>query len=212
VNQVPGSRSLLDLQQDERRRIAAQVHDDPIQVLSVAVMRLDLLGERIDDNDANAKLDDARTAVSSAIEHLRTMQSELVPPALERAGLAAAFDEYATQLFANSEVVVDVASDVDREPSYGVRGAIFRIAREAIANTHEHAQASRVEIRVGPADGGFVVRISDDGHGFAPAAAQPQPGHGLEFSADLARSAGGSWSISTTSGEGTSVEFWLPDA
>jgi signal transduction histidine kinase len=205
--------NLLDVQQAERRRIAADLHDDPVQVLTVAVMRLDLLKGSIDDRDVATKLDEARNTVRDAIDRLRTMLFELHPPALDRQGLAAALDEYATDRFHGTGTAVDVdtTGDITRLSS-GVRSLAFRVAREAITNAHKHAGASALRVRIAMALGGVNVQISDDGRGFAVQEQSNELHRGLEFGAELVRSAGGWWSIDSSPGRGTTVEFWLPDA
>jgi signal transduction histidine kinase len=177
---------MLDVQHAERCRLAAALHDDPVQVLTVAMMRLDLLAGSVTEASARTQFDEARDAVRTALEQLRRMQYELHPPSLERDGIAAALREYA-----GPGVTIEAA--IGREPSLGVASALFRIAREVLGN----AGASHVHMR--ERDGGFEVRIANDGDD-----------RGLEFAADLARAAGGSWSISRTPQAGTTVEFWLP--
>lgn len=202
---------LLEVQAAERRRIAADIHDDPIQVLTVAVMRLDLLGGSIDDAGATEKLQDARSTVRAAIDRLRRMLFELHPPSLERDGLAPALEEYSGEMFAGTGVEIVVTSDVEREPTLAVRSSMFRVAREAIANACRHAAASRLDIRVGAVRGGIEVRVADDGKGFTPTATHEGHHAGVAFAAALASGAGGWWSIDSAPGRGTVVEFWMPD-
>ena len=139
--------NLLEVQQAERQRLAADLHDDPIQVLTVAVMRLDLLRGEIGDDATGAKVDGVRTAVCrTAIDSLRTMLFELAPPSLDRHGLARALDDYTTELFSGTGTVVQVDTTIDRVLSSGVRSVAFRVAREAIANARKHAEAASLHI------------------------------------------------------------------
>jgi signal transduction histidine kinase len=186
---------MLDVQHAERRRLAADLHDDPIQVLSVAMMRLDLVAGTIDDTEATVLLEDTHAAVRAAIEQLRRMQFELDPPSLEHDGIAAALRDYADQLVGTTDVDVTIDSDLKREPSVGVASAVFRIARDVIANAH----ATRFAIRLRDARSGIDVRVVHDGDD-----------RGLDFAAALSRAAGGTWSSSATA-EGVTVAFWLPD-
>ncbi|MDQ1519279.1 MAG: hypothetical protein QOI55_352 [Actinomycetota bacterium] len=204
----PELQRLLELQQWERRRIGAELHDDPIQVLVVAVMRLEVLAERIDDDEADGMLHDARRAVRQAIEHLRAMQFELDPPALERAGLGAALAEYANRVFDDTDVVVDI--DIDCEPSTTVSSMLFRVAREAISNARRHARAQHLTVHVREVDGGFDVRIVDDGDGYITTDESGTRMHGSDFASRLSRAVGGRWSVQTAPGNGTTVEIWLP--
>jgi signal transduction histidine kinase len=162
--------------------------------------------------EVHAKVQEARESVREAIERLRTMLFELHPPSLDRDGLVAALEEYAHDLFADRDVTVDVQAAVEIEPSPAVRSVVFRVAREAIANTHKHAGATRLTMRARDAHGGVEVRITDDGCGFSTARTTDRLHRGTGVAAELARTAGGWWSIDSAPGEGTTVEFWLPDA
>jgi signal transduction histidine kinase len=204
--------NLLDVQETERRRIAAELHDDPVQVLTVAVMRLDLLRAAIDDPEAKAKLEDARAAVRDAIDRLRSMLFELHPPALEREGLAVALDEYCTELFAGTDVTVTIDAGLAREAAPAVRGVLFRIAREAISNARKHASPTKVDVAVTEQHGGIAVTVTDDGVGFASVNEGGVMHRGVDFAAELSRSAGGWWKLRSAPGAGTTVEFWVPDA
>ena len=204
--------NLLEVQQAERQRLAADLHDDPIQVLTVAVMRLDLLRGEIGDDATGAKVDGVRTTVCDAIDSLRTMLFELAPPSLDRHGLARALDDYTTELFSGTGTVVQVDTTIDRVLSSGVRSVAFRVAREAIANARKHAEAASLHITIALEHGGVGVGVRDDGRGFTAANDGSGLHRGLEFGANLVRGAGGWWTIDSTPGEGTAVVFWLPDA
>jgi signal transduction histidine kinase len=204
--------NVLEVQAAERRRIASALHDDPIQVLTVAVMRLDLLGDTIDDPAVTTKVQEARAAVRDGIDRLRSMLFDLHPPSLEREGLVTALDEYTRELFSGGEVAVEMTADLDAAPALAVSSAVFRVAREAIANVHKHAGAKLLDIRVRAVRHGVEIRIADDGRGFTPSDGHDLFHRGLDFGAELARSGGGWWSLSSAPGMGTTVEFWLPDA
>jgi signal transduction histidine kinase len=189
---------VLALHQQELRRIANEIHDDPIQVLAVAVMRLDIVAARIDDDETATKLRDARAAVSTAMDHLRTIQYALDPPALEREGLAAALADDARRCFDDAAVVVDV--NLDAEPSLLTRALVFRVAHDLFV----HAPATPVELRVRLEGNGVVLHAAFAGRtDVADEEVSPS-------AAALTRSVGGRWSIQSGSTDGTTVECWLP--
>jgi two-component system NarL family sensor kinase len=200
---------LLDVQQAERARIARQLHDDPIQLLTVAVMRLDLLGADFDDPAVVTKVEDARAAVRTAIEHLRAMLFELDPPSLQRDGLALALDDCVYEVFGETNVAVEFDATVPSEPSTAIGNAVFRVAYEALTNVRDHANARHLRVTVEGDDGGVAVVITDDGRGFDIDFTDNES-HGLGLSAALVRGIGGRFDIAS-SDRGTTVTFWVPN-
>ena len=199
-------------QEEERRRIAADIHDDPIQVMSAADMRIQALAERSDDPVARSALVGVHETVTQAIERLRTLLFELRPPALDEDGLVPALEIYLKHVASEAGFETNVEGRLRNEPPGEVRAIAFRIAQEALANVRKHARASRVDVEVADLDGGIVVRVRDDGRGFdAPAARRPVPGHlGMSAMPERAELAGGWCRIVSAPGEGTLVECWLP--
>jgi signal transduction histidine kinase len=107
---------------------------------------------------------------------------------------------------------VEVVDGLGERPAGDLDALLFRIAQEAIANVRKHAGASRVQVDVGPAAEGVALRVHDDGSGFATERiAAPEPGHlGLPTIMERAELAGGWARITSTPGDGTTVECWLP--
>jgi PAS domain S-box-containing protein len=202
---------LENAQEEERRRIAADIHDDPIQVMSAVDMRLQLLahdpslvsGEEI----ASIERD-----MRDAIERLRNLLFELRPAALERDGLAAALRLYMDHTARTTGWTGEVRDVLTREPSPDVRVLLYRIAQEAIANARKHASAGHVAIDLATAGEGVTMRVSDDGVGFEPEVlTTPEPGHiGLSTIVERAELAGGWARVHSAPGRGTTVECWLP--
>jgi PAS domain S-box-containing protein len=202
---------LESAQEEERRRIAADIHDDPIQVMSAVDMRLQLLldhPERVDAHELGELGEDLR----SAIDRLRTLLFELRPVALELEGLAPAIALYVEHAAKETGWTWELSEALTAEPGEEVRVTLYRIAQEAIANVRKHAGATQVHVHVGTRDDGLLLRVSDDGRGFDPGS-KPVPGHlGLSTIAERVRLAGGRFRVETGPGEGTTVECWLPVA
>ncbi|MBI2237513.1 MAG: PAS domain-containing protein [Actinobacteria bacterium] len=203
---------LEEAQEEERRRIAADIHDDSIQVMGAADMRLQLLLRDIEDPERRQAGEEIHETLTLAIERLRHLLFELRPPMLDREGLAAALLQYVRQSGLEAGFESELDDRLEEEPPPDTRATLFRIAQEAITNARKHASASRVEVLVESADGGVLLRISDDGAGFDPAIAEaPEPGHlGLSAMSERAELAGGWCRIDSKSGHGTTVECWLP--
>ena len=199
---------LEDAQEEERRRIASDIHDDPIQVMSAADMRAQALAQRIEDPDLKGDAEELRAVIHSAVGRLRHLLFELRPPSLDREGLAAALRAWA----GDAEPAPSIEDGVTAEPPRETQAILFRIAREAIANARKHAGANRIEVTIEEEDGGIRLVVSDDGNGFDPGVVVvPDPGHiGLPTMVERAELAGGRCEIESDPGHGTSVRVWLP--
>jgi signal transduction histidine kinase len=203
---------LVRAQEDERLRIAGDIHDDPVQKVVAASMRLQLIRKQVEDPEVRASLDKLLESIRSSIFSLRHMIFELHPSVLEHEGLAPALREHMARLEGELEFALE--DDLGEEPSGETRIQLFRIAQEALANVRKHARARRVDIHLSQEDGGYKVQVRDDGVGFSP----PQllrsaPGHlGLSSMRERAEMAGGWCKIHSLPDCGTTVEFWLPAA
>jgi len=204
---------LVNAEEEERRRIAGEVHDGPIQRMVATGMQLEMLRRRLATSSPEAVselLDDAVGKVQHSVDEMRTLVFELRPAVLDEEGLAAAIGDYAREL--DSGLTVRLESDLHREPSDETRLTLFRITQEALANVRKHARATSVGVHLEERDGGFLVRVEDDGVGFdPPARLRSADGHlGLTSMRERAEMAGGRCEIQSGSGGGTTVEFWVP--
>jgi len=202
---------LQTAQEAERRRIAADLHDDPIQVMSAVDMRLQMLVD-FPQTISGGELAGIEREVRLAIERLRSLLFELRPAALDREGLAAALRVYLEHIAATTGWAVDVRDTMEAEPEPDLRSLVYRIAQEAVMNARKHAGAGTVVVELATVDGGVSLRVSDDGGGFEPEAAEtPVPGHaGLPTVVERAELAGGWARITSAPGEGTIVACWIP--
>jgi PAS domain S-box-containing protein len=198
-------------QEEERRRVAADIHDDPIQVMSAVDLRLQMLAGSPADVTA-AELSNLHQTVVHAIERLRSLVFELRPAALDRDGLCAALRLYLEHTARETGWTTKVLDQVSTEPGAELRAMLYRIALEAIGNARKHANAQNVEVRAVSAADGVMVLVRDDGVGFDPAvAAVPRPGHlGLATMVERAELLGGWCRVNSRAGSGTTVECWLP--
>lgn len=203
---------LVESQEEERRRIASEVHDDSIQVMTAVNLQLQMIRRALGDNEQSAKLASIEETVSKATARLRHLIFELNPPALTRHGLATALDEYLEQLREDSEIDFRLEAELQIEPPVELRIVAYRIVQEALTNVRKHANAKMVGVSIATKDDGLFVRITDDGVGFDPAAASyPAPGHlGLLNMKQRAELAGGWCTIDSSPGSGTVVEAWIP--
>lgn len=204
---------LVRAQEDERRRIASDVHDDSIQVMAAVGVRIGMLRDRLSDAAQIEMISKLEEAVQLSMGRLRHLLFQLAPPSLEREGLAAAIRTYLQETFGEAGVEYDLDSLINTEPTREIRTLVYRIAQEALSNVRKHSQARQVSVRLEDSEGGLQVQIRDDGVGYSPADSEmPQPGHlGLVSMRERAEMLGGWFRIEGRPGAaGTSVEFWVP--
>ena len=203
---------LVDAQDAERARIAADVHDDPVQALAAVDLRLGLLRNQLHDRapELLPSLDQLKTSVVGATERLRDLLFDLEPPDL-RHGLTDALTRAAEEVFESTKV--RWAVDGAHEPAVpdATRAVAYRIAREAMINARKHANATRVALTISGSDGGLEVRVADDGTGLGHEPVQSRRGHrGLLNMEDRAAVAGGRLDVRTARPHGVVVTVWLP--
>ncbi len=202
---------LQHAQEAERRQIAADLHDDPIQVMSAVDMRLQMLAGFPESINVETIIE-IEHDVAEAIERLRSLLFELRPTALERDGLVPALRLYAEHTARAAGWTVEVLDQLTDEPDADMAALLYRIAQEAIVNARKHARATTLRIEAVSAAEGAMIRVIDDGAGFTPDLnATAEPGHlGLTTMVERAELAGGWVRVLSTPGEGTTVECWLP--
>jgi signal transduction histidine kinase len=210
------SERLVEAQDDERARIAADVHDDSIQALAAVDLRLGALRNRL-----RARVPDEAPAVETAMEavhgasvRLRHLLFELETPVLD-AALSDGLREAAAHIFEESDVEWSVEERGRAELPEQVRVSAYRIAREAMVNVRKHAEARHVTITVDATGGGVAVQVVDDGRGTSrpPSARSTRRHSGVVAMRDRALASGGWWRSEPGPGDvGTAVSFFLPVA
>lgn len=200
---------LVSAQEEERARIAADIHDDPVQAMVAVAMQLDLLAEECEDRRALERVHRLRDSVGRAVTRLRTLLFDLAPPSIET-GLA----DSVMELAARGEelgVAVSVEDRSSRELPMEVRTAAFRIVQEALANVRKHARARHARVRIEDHEGGVRIVVEDDGVGIPPDRVRDEPGHfGLRSMRERAALFGGRLEVGPRPAGGTRVEVWLP--
>ena len=199
------------LQEEERRRIAADIHDDPIQAMSAVDLRLQLLAAS-PEKAAAPELTELHETVTQSIERLRSLLFELRPTALDREGLIAALNVYLAHTGSVPGWSYEVVDALDAEPPPEMRAVLYRVAQEAVTNARTHAGATRVDVNVTGSRDGVTIEVRDDGRGFdVEEAMRPRPGHlGLSTMIERAELLGGRCHVSSDPGRGTVVTCWLP--
>jgi signal transduction histidine kinase len=205
---------LVAAEEETRRRIALDIHDDTAQAVAAAGLRMDALAAELKDPAEREAVLKARTALGEANRRLRRLLFELRPPALDEAGLGPALELFLTDSFARDGFDWRVENRLEDEPAPEARAILYRVALEALTNVRKHANASMVEVLLERRGAGVVLRVRDDGGGFDPPApdAPAEHGHiGLVSMRERAEAAGGRFAMRSTPGSGTIVEFWMPE-
>ena len=160
--------SLLEGQEQERRRVATGLHDDTVQAAVAANLRLSRLRRHLatSDEKAAALVDEAATDLHESISRMRRVVFELHPPTLDKEGLESAMRLYLqeTATPAGVEWSVSGAGSVDLD--HASRTLAYRLFREAVANAVKHSGADRIDVTLNRTDGELEVTVSDDGAGF----------------------------------------------
>jgi two-component system NarL family sensor kinase len=197
----------LSASERERRQIAADLHDGVVQDLAGAGYALAAVARRVD-GPASTGVEHVGKVVRGAVESLRRLMVDIYPPDLSGAGLPGAIDDLATPL-RESGVTVHVRAEQLPGASSEVAAVLYRVARETLANVAKHAQASAVEIDLGPDRASptpsVMLRVADDGIGIRPDQLDKRAeGHlGLRLLIDRIADQGGSLTIQARPEGGT---------
>jgi signal transduction histidine kinase len=197
-------------QEELRRRIASDIHDDTLQVMAEVAIRLDMLRTSHPELDLEVEFGELGSSVRAAMDRLRTLTFDLSPADLESHGLGSTIRRLLEELSErNHEVVCRLDDRLHAQPPAEARMALYRIAHEALANVRRHAYAHSVDVVLSEVGGGVLMRIADDGRGFRPG--EPAPGHrGISLMRQRAEVEGGWLRVVSSPGAGACVECWLP--
>jgi signal transduction histidine kinase len=203
--------------EQERTRIAVDLHDGPIQRLTVLGLELErarILMDRGEPDQGRPILDRARDALVRETDELRQMMAGLRPPVLDEEGVEAALRGQAAALSRDAGVACQVEARVIRPISPELQNVIFRVAQEALINVGRHARATRVRVELEAMNGVVGLRVADDGVGFDPRDAVRLAGEnhfGLSAMRERVLMAGGTLHLRSRPGEGTTLEVVVPN-
>ncbi len=199
---------VLRAQEEERRRVARDLHDEVNQALTAILLRLEALGQATPERAAEVA--ELKRLALQAMDELLSLARQLRPTALDDHGLVPAIEAQLrgfgerTGIDAKLRTAGDPATlDEERQT------VIYRVAQEALANAGRHASAEHVEVELLARDGGAELHVRDDGAGFDPAAERNR-GLGLEGMAERARLVGGELDRRSSPGSGTELTLRLP--
>lgn len=204
--------------EDERKRIALELHDSSVQWLTSAVYHLEAcrsLFRKVRHPEAEKELEQVHEVLNRALDDLRHTASDLFPPALEKVGLVKALGRYLSDFESDTRIATSVSEhgEVPRLPAQ-VELAAYRIVQESLSNVRKHSKASCVQLSLGLHNGTFWATIVDDGVGFdfdVDESCSNSNGHlGLAGMEERAHMLGGTLGIQSTPGSGTQITLLVP--
>jgi signal transduction histidine kinase len=200
---------------DERRRIAADLHDGVVQDLAGISYSLSAAADGSDPEpspELRTTLRDAAVGTRESMRRIRSLVVEIHPPNLETAGLEAAVTDLLAPLRIRG---IETKLDVDGADSFpkDVDQLLYRATVEALRNVERHSGAGRVSVRIAGRDGVATLEVADDGSGFTPEERERRrsEGHvGLSLLEELAQRIGGRLDVRSAPGEGTTFTLEVP--
>lgn len=158
---------LLSAQEDERKRIARDLHDDVGQALTSVLVSIKMLEQSEHNPQAQPKIEALRKVVNETLTRVRLLSRQLRPSALDDLGLAAALERYISEFTSRyPDLVVDLHCSVANRLPAMVETSLYRIIQEAMTNAARHSGASTVSVLVALREGHVQAIIEDNGHGF----------------------------------------------
>ncbi|MDQ3510765.1 MAG: sensor histidine kinase [Pseudomonadota bacterium] len=204
-------RSVLRVQEDERRRLARELHDGIGLNLTALQHRLDHIGLGLEEQPAlRAHLDAAVSLCRGALEDTREMSRLLRPPILDDLGLEPALQWLARSMGEAGRLSIDVEIEPLPALAEELQTLLFRVAQEALNNAVKHARASHVLLRLVARAGMLQLQIVDDGRGCEPELALQAGGSGLGGMRERLRLHGGRLELHSSPGNGVRVRAVVP--
>lgn len=204
---------LIEAQEEERTRVARELHDDLTQRLAAVAIEAGRL-QNLTSADAQQwreGLDNIKQKMASLSTDVHGLSRRLHPSSLDDLGLVAALQSECRSFFERGGPPVElevsgIPDDLDKD----IVLALYRIAQESLRNIGKHAQASQVWLTLAGSPDSIRLTIHDDGSGFDPSKGRRSPGLGLASMEERARLLGGGFSVVSTPGEGTTIQVTMP--
>lgn len=158
---------LIEAQEDERKRIARDLHDDVGQALTSILVNIKMLEQSAAAQQTQEKLSTLRQIVNETLTRVRLLSRQLRPSALDDLGLVAALERYVSEFTSRyPDLTVDFHDRVDKRLPAIVETSLYRIIQEAMTNAARHSEATTISILITLRDGRVQAIIEDNGHGF----------------------------------------------
>jgi signal transduction histidine kinase len=205
-------RTVITAQEDERKRIARELHDETTQSLAVLTMGIETAAAAIKSGGPTPRLDEVKALAVRTLDEVHRLILDLRPSVLDDLGLFSALRWYAERYLVTRGIAVRCEiRELDRRLAPEVEIALFRIGQEAMNNIARHAKAESVLIQLGLDGKDLHIEIEDDGQGFDPnVSPQDRPHYGVLGMRERAELLGGTAIIESAPGMGTRLEIRVP--
>jgi PAS domain S-box-containing protein len=203
---------LIDAQEEERKRIAREIHDDYNQRLAVLANDLEELAERVGDSPvaASQRLHQLWNGISEIAADLHHLSHNLHPSTLENLGLVAGVKAFCQEFADQQQMQVQFAHEnVPRAIPADVALCLFRVTQEALRNIKRHSGTNRAEVRLEGLEEKLHLSIADHGRGFDVNKCSPQRGIGIRSMEERLRFMGGHLEVHSRPMEGTRIDAWV---
>lgn len=202
-------------QEDQRRQVSRELHDNIAQILCAATNRITLAQDHKIPAWLRQELLDLREQLGAALEDVRMLARDLRPHLLDSTGFTAALDRHVGELRERSGITIDVRADPDIGTRFGKHELthIFRLIQEALRNVEDHSGASQAHIRLEASDGVIHLEIGDNGCSFTPERVieAQRDGHlGLLGMRERSELLGGSFTLEAKPRLGTTIKVFIP--
>jgi len=204
---------IIAAQEDERKRIARELHDDASQALTSLRVGLKTLTDICADPELHRRVTDLQTIAAQTMQGIHDLALQLRPSVLDDLGLVAALERHLSDCRRRYGLTIDFAvhglSDMRLSPA--IETALYRIVQEALTNIGRHAQAHTVSVLLEHRDGKVVAVVEDDGVGFDPGAADSAGRRlGLFGMQERAALLSGKFTLESAPARGTSLFVEVP--
>ena len=203
---------LVDVQENERRYIARELHDEVGQVVVTMMVHLNLLEQKAGDPEEVRRIaDDMQVSLSSVSNMLHELAANLRPASLDHLGLEATLRQFLDQVNEKHGLKINLDYDVASERlSADLEISLFRILQESVNNILKHAQATQIDVMLKPRGDQLILMVEDDGVGFDPEEARRTKRLGLFGIRERAQAIGGDLVIESAPGKGTTILVEVP--
>jgi signal transduction histidine kinase len=211
VRIVELSGHLLKAQEEERKRISRELHDETGQALMVIRLYLGMLDGTVNSDEAKGRIGELFAVVDRTIEGIRRIIGRLSPLVLQELGMISAIRKEAKDLTKTA----GVRTHVDIPDNFGrldpvIETAIYRVVQESLHNVAKHAQAKNVEIRLERRGEMLKLKIEDDGVGIRAVTNPARPSFGMAGMQERVSTLGGQMKVTSHPGEGTRISITVP--